>query len=201
MGRGSSGMGENPMSVDWDKWGEIINYEPIEITDENGERIVIGHIQDELRSITVPEERPVTKAEVMKDIQDWKNDDGSYGDEDVHIFVAYDDGTFFTNDWSGSRGGNIYRDKLKKTGVIGASISTGDYEMVWGGDKGKNGEIRKWETWSSDGESGKSNTYSGYKTTGMYRVRVKRTYNERFPNGRIHPKIEIIRKSKVKKVD
>ena len=190
------------MNVDYDKWGTPLqgsNIKEIIEKDEDGHDVVIGYIEDKLRFVMAEEERKVTKAEVMNEISGWKNDDGTYGDDDVKIFVAYDDGTFFSND---SRGVSYYREKLKKTGVIGASISTGDYEMVWGGEKDrKTGQFRPWKTWTEDGESGKSNTYSGYKVVGQYWVREKRTYNEKFPNGRHRTKIEIIRKSKVRKVD
>ena len=79
--------------------------------------------------------------------------------------------------------------------------------MVWGGEyKWKNGQkqLVPWTTHSMDengNDTGKSNTYSGYRITGEYRVRVKTTYNEKFPNGRPRVRTEIIRKSKVRKVD
>lgn len=198
-GRGSSNPGGGKMNVDFDKWGKPIDgLDAKEVKDKDG--TVIGYIQDELRYTYAPEERPVTRAEVMRDISGWRNDDGSYGDDDVKIYVAYDDGTFFSSDAAGSRG---YRDKLKKTGVIGASISTPDYEMVWGGEYHyKNGKktLVPWTTNGTDEVSGKSNTYSGYTVTGKYWVREKTTYNERFPDGRPRKKVEVIRKSKVKKV-
>ena len=204
MGRGSSGIGSGNMNVDWDKWGNTLDGGDFQfIYDKDGN--IIGDIRDELRYTSVEEERPVTRAEVMRDISGWQNDDGSYGDEDTKIFIAYEDGTFYDSDNPVKKGD--YRDKLKKTGVIGASISTPDYEMVWGGEyKWKNGQkqLIPWTTHSMDengNDTGKSNTYSGWRTTGMYRVRVKTTYNETFPNGRTRIRKEIIRKSKVRKVD
>ena len=196
-GRGSSNPGGGKMNVDFDKWGKPLDgLDAKEVRDKDG--TIIGYTHDEMRFTSVPEERTVTRAEVMKDISNWRNDDGSYGDDDTKIFIAYEDGTFFDSDNAVKKGD--YRDKLKKTGVIGASISTTDYEMVWGGEyRWKNGkkELVPWTTHDTDGVSGKSNTYSGYKITGMYRVRVKTTYNEKFPNGRPRTRKQIIRKSKV----
>ena len=212
MGRGSSGIGSRSlgngspadMNVDWDKWGKVLDgANHVAVYDKDGN--VIGYIRDDLRFTMIPEERTVTRAEVMKDISGWQNDDGSYGDEDTKIYIAYEDGTFFDSEYPIKRGDN--RDKLKKTGVIGASVSTPDYEMVWGGEyKYKNGQkqLVPWTTHSTDedgNDTGKSNTYSGYKITGEYRVRTKTTYNEKFPNGRPRTRIETIRQSKVRKVD
>ena len=205
MGRGSSGLSAGGMNVDWDKWGKPLqgaDMKEIIVKDEDGRDLVIGYIEDRLRFVMEEDERKVTKKEVMDEISGWENDDGTYGDDDIHIFVAYDDGTFYE---SGTAGGK-YREKLKKTGVIGATVSTPDYEMVWGGERNKFGEIVPYTTWvnpydSDAGKVGKSNTYSGYKVVGQYWVREKRTYNERFPDGRPRTRYEIIRKSKVRKVD
>ena len=196
MGRGDSGLTAGGMNVDWDKWGKTLDGADAKyVYDKDGN--VIGSIRDELRFTSVPEERSITRAEIMKDISGWRNDDGSYGDEDTTIFVAYDDGTFFASDMVGVNG---YRDKLKKTGVIGASIMTPDYEMVWGGERNSRGDLVPYTTHFDDEGGGKSNTYSGYKITGQYRVRVKR-WTERLQNGRYQQRSEIIRKSKVRKVD
>ena len=190
------------MNVDWDKWGDVLGASvPIrEIKDKDGN--VIGYERDEIRYITGEDEHPITRADIMREISGWKNDDGSYGDDDVHIFIAYDDGTFFANDMSGGD----YREKLKKTGVIGATLMTPDYEMVWGGEKDRAGNIQPYKTWvtpydESEGKEGHSNWYSGYKTVGEYRVRERVTYNHRFSDGRYGMKKEVIRKSKVRKVD
>lgn len=185
------------MNVDYDKWGKVLDgADAKEVHDKDGN--VVGYIRDERRFVYEPDERPVTKKEVLDEISGWRNDDGSYGIDDVHIFVAYDDGTFFDSGSSGKR----YREKFKKTGIIGASVSTGDYEMVWGGEKGKNGELIKWETWTApdSGEKGKSNSYSGYKAVGKYYVRVKTTYNNLAPDGTYRTKKQTIRKSKVKRI-
>lgn len=206
MGRGSSGNSSSQMNVDWDKWGKVLgNGEWIPITEmgEDGIPVVIGHIHDELRFDYELDEHKITKAEIMDEISGWKNDDGTYGDEDTSIFIAYDDGTFFANDM---KPGGKYRDKLKKTGVIGATISTGDFEMVWGGERDRAGNIQPYTTWVSpydeaEGRTGKSNSYSGYKAVSQWRERVRTVYNHKLPNGRVVPKHETIRRSKRRKVD
>lgn len=205
MGRGSSGLGAGSMNVDWDKWGEVLdwgNAKQIIEKGEDGIDTLVGTIRDEIRYITQPDERPITRADIMREISGWKNDDGTYGDDDTSIFIAYDDGTFFS---SGTKPGGQYREKLKKTGVIGASLMTPDYEMVWGGERDRSGKIQPYTTGTqydeSEGIGGKSNSYFGYKTVGEYRVRVKTIYNYKLPNGRYTTKREVIRKSKVKKVD
>ena len=204
MGRGSSGISAGGMNVDWDKWGKVLEgLDAIEIIEKiYGMDTVVGYIEDEMRYVTAPDEHPITRAEIMREIAGWQNDDGTYGDEDTSIFIAYDDGTFFSNNITP---GGEYREKLKKTGVIGASLSTGDYEMVWGGERDRAGNIQLYKTGTSYDESegigGKSNSYFGYKTVGQYRVRVKKTFNNHYPNGRRYTKYETIRKSKVRKVD
>ena len=113
-----------------------IPYDMQMVYDDEGN--VIGDIRDELRFTSAPDEHPVSRAEVMREISGWKNDDGSYGDDDVKIFIAYEDGTFYDSEVMGGKGN--YRGKLTNRNVIGASISTPDYEMVWGGEyKWKNG--------------------------------------------------------------
>ena len=178
------------MNVPFDKWGREVNDEPV--YDKEGN--TVGYISDELRSITEEYTEEVTKKQVLEDIDAWRMDDGTYGDDDVAIYLAYKDGTFVdVKDLNGKA--------YKKTGIIGASISTGDYQMVWGGEITKNGDFVEWQTWSPDGESGESNSISGYKTVGVYRQRVKTTFNN--PNGRggYKTKREVLRKSKVKKVE
>ena len=213
MGRGRSGIGSShygngsaaDMNVDWDKWGEVLN-PGVQITEmgEDGIPVVVGRIYDETVFIYEPDEHPITKKDILDEIAAWKNDDGTYGIEDTSIFVAYDDGTFFSSDGSKMSG---YRDKFKKSGIIGATVMTGDYEMVWGGERNrKTGQIEPYKTWVSpededNGKEGKSNSYSGYKAVSQYMRRIKKTYNNKLPNGRSVTKNEVIRKSKVRKVD
>lgn len=203
MGRGSSGITDK-MNVPFDKWGKVLEgLDAIEVIEKiDGMDTLVGYIEDEMRYITAPDEHPITRADIMREISGWKNDDGTYGDDDTTVFVAYDDGTFFS---SGTNPGGLYREKLKRTGIIGASLSTPDYEMVWGGERDRAGNIMPYKTGSSFDESegigGKSNSYFGYKTVGQYRVRVKKTFNNKYSNGRNYTKREIIRKSTVRKVE
>ena len=184
--KGPSGMSNN--TVPYDEWGQDILMQDVYDKDGN----VIGHISDEMRWVSEPDVRPTTKKEVLSDIDGWRNDDGTYGDEDTAIYLAYKDGSFVD---VSELNGKAY----KKSGIVGASISTGDYEMVWGGEM-HNGVLRPWKTWSPDGEGGASNSYSGYKTTGVWKERVKTTYNN--PNGRGGYKVvhKTIRKSTIKGV-
>lgn len=170
--RGTTTEGGVPI-VKYEDWGTFKSGADVELLyDENGS--MIGKIEDEWRYINEPDIHPVTKKEVLEDIDAWRMDDGTYGDQDTKIYLAYKDGTFVDAD---DLNGKAY----KKSGIVGASISTGDYEMVWGGEM-KNGVLQPWETWSEDGESGYRNSYSGYKAVGEYKARVKTTYNN--PNGK-----------------
>ena len=184
MSNGTNTSGKS-MNVPYDKWGREVSNEIIR--DEDGN--TVGSIDDETIFIYEEDVQPVTKKQVLQDIDGWRNDDGTYGDGDVNITIAYEDGTFVTSDDLNGR-------RYKKSGIIGASISTADYEMVWGGEINRNGRFVEWQTWSEDGESGKSNAYSGYKAVEKYRQRVRTTYNN--PNGRGGYKTvrTIIRKSK-----
>ena len=200
-GRGSSSSGdprnrykkkEDPMNVPYDEWGVPINFEPIYET-VDGEKTQIGYIEDDIRYEQVEDIHPVTKKQVLDDINAWRNDDGTYGDEDTAIYLAYKDGTFVdTDDLNGKA--------FKKTGIVGASISTGDYEMVWGGEIGRDGTLHPWKTWSID-DTGVSNSYSGYKPVAKWRIRTRVTHNNKRENGTYYTKREIIRQSARKKVD
>lgn len=187
-GRGSSSSG-SIKTVAYDKWGKMIDED---IIDKNGDKV--GYIRDEYVYTSEPDIRPVTKKDVLSDIDGWRNDDGTYGDNDTSISLAYKDGTFVDVD-------NLDGKAYKKTGIVGASISTGDYEMVWGGEVNKKtGKIEPWQTWSEDGKSGATNSYSGWKTTGQYKVRRKVTFNNPNGKGGYKTKYETLRKSTVKPV-
>ena len=187
VGTGTN-SGKNQMSVPYDKWGDDWKAWDHPVYDSEGNKI--GVIEDRIVYIQEEDIRPATKKEVLADIDGWRMDDGTYGDEDTKICFAYKDGTFVSAD---DLNGKAY----KKTGLVGVSISTGDYEMVWGGEM-HNGSVRPWQTWSPDGESGHSNSYSGYKATGAYKERVRITYNNPGPNGTYKTKREVIRRSTTK---
>ena len=80
----SNGASKGNMNVPYDRWGEMI-YE--EILDKDG--AVIGRIEDEERYVTEDYVEPTTKKSVLADIDAWRNDDGTYGDNDVAIYLAY----------------------------------------------------------------------------------------------------------------
>lgn len=178
------------MNVPFDSWGTVINHKPIKDKDGN----TIGYINDEVRADMEEDIRPTTKKEVLRFIDDWRDDDGTWSDDDMRGYISYKDGSFV--DVSDLNGKNY-----KKQGIVGAYISTPDYEAAWGEEY--NSGKRKFEplqTWSEDGESGRSNTYSGYKSTSMYRVRVKTTYNNPDGKGGYRTKTEVIRRSTKKPI-
>lgn len=194
-GRGASSAGgtsEGSMNVPYERWGKMIDQE---VRDENGD--IIGYIEDFERTEYEPFVEKTTKKAVLADIDAWRMDDGSYGDNDVAIYLAYNDGAFVDlKDLNGKA--------YKKTGIVGASISTGDYEMVWGGeiDK-KTGKLRMWKTWSEDGESGHTNSLAGFKAVGNYKVRIKTTqepYYSKYHETTMYRTVrKTLRMSKVKK--
>lgn len=162
-GRGAGG--KISRVIDYDKWGKMVDET---LRDKDG--TVIGRIWDEYQYDKVEDIKPITKKEILDDIDAYRNDDGKYGwgDGDVAIYVAYDDGKFVNVT---ELEGKAY----KKKGIIGASISTPDYESVWGGEiNKKTGKKEMWQTWSEDGNSGHQNSYSGYKTVSQRIVRRKR---------------------------
>lgn len=194
-GRGAASAGGTSagnMNVPYDRWGPMIDKE---VRDEDG--TIIGYIEDVERSVYEDYVESVTKKDVLSDIDMWRNDDGTYGDNDVSINLAYKDGTFVDVN---ALDGKAY----KKTGIIGASISTGDYEMVWGGEiNKKTGKFLPWQTWSEDGESGYSNSMVGAKAVGSYKVRIKVTqepyYNRHYEQTMYRTVRKTIRQSKVKR--
>ena len=188
--KSSGGSSEGNMNVPYDSWGKMIDKE---VRDEDG--TIIGYIEDFERLEYQDYVEPVTKKAVLADIDGWRNDDGTYGDNDVSINFAYKDGSFVSAD---ELDGKAY----KKTGLVGVSISTGDYEMVWGGDiDKKTGKLRMWQTWSEDGESGHTNSMAGAKAVGAYKVRIKTTqepYQTKSGDTRYRTVRKVLRKSKVK---
>ena len=194
-GRGATssiGSSKGKMNVPYDRWGKMISED---IRDDDG--TIIGSIEDVERYVTEDYVEPTTKKAVLADIDAWRNDDGTYGDNDVAIYLAYNDGKFVdVKDLDGKA--------YKKTGIVGASISTGDYEMVWGGEiNSKTGKLNMWKTWSEDGESGHTNSISGARAVGSYKVRIKTTYEpyyNKYHETTMYRQVkETIRKSEVKK--
>ena len=76
--------------------------------------------------------------------------------------------------------------------------------MAWGGEINRHGEFVPWTVHVMDDYGneleGVSNSYSGYKTTGIYYERMKVTFNT--PNGRGGYKTvrQVMRRSTVKPV-
>lgn len=165
-GRGASSAGgtsAGSMNVPYDRWGKMVDEQ---IRDEDG--TIIGYVED--RNVYEYEEmtRPITKKDILETVDAWRNDDGTYGDEDTAIHFAYKDGTFID---ATDLNGKAY----KKTGLVGVSFSGADDEMVWGGDMYK-GKLRMWQTWSEDGKSGSINSHRYYKAVSTYKVRTRVTY-------------------------
>ena len=183
---GSVGNKEDAMNVPYNEWGEEISNKPIK--DSNGD--VIGYINDETRFEYESVIEKSTKKQVLDLINTWKMDDGTYGDEDTAIYVAYDDGRFLN-----LSDGEPHR-RWSKQGIVGLSISTADDEAVWGGEM-RNGSIQKWELSPVNEQAeGKTDSYLYYRTTNSYKVRVKETYNNLNPRtGRYETKREVIRQS------
>ena len=195
MGRGSSkangGSAGGARVVPYDEWGKEIDNEPIK--DENGD--TIGYINDETRYISEPYHEKITKKDILNDIDGWRMDDGTYGDEDVSIGLAYNDGSYVDVN---ALDGKAYR----KSGIVGAHITTPDYEMVWGGELNtRTGNIEPYLTHEMDDLGnmidGYSNSISGYRTTGSYRVRVRTTYNN-YDGTRYRTRREELRRSTVR---
>lgn len=167
-------IGENSMNVPIEKWGTFLNGADMQmLRDENG--TIIGNIQDHYRWETEPVHRTITKKEALNDLEGWKNDDGTYGTGDEAIYIAYNDGRFLN-----LTDGDEHK-RWSKQGIAGISISTGDYEMVWGGELNKRtGQIESYTTYEFDSNAnpiaGYKNSYSGYRTTAEWYERVKEVY-------------------------
>lgn len=195
-GRGASAGTGSGKEVDIDKWGKFINrYEATLIKDKDG--TVIGRIYDDIRYEQEEDIRKITKKAILEDVDAWRMDDGTYGDEDTHIGIAYADGTHVNlNDLDGK--------PYKKKDIIGVHISTGDYESVWGGEYNpRTRQIEPYKTWSEDGESGQSNVYSGYKATAEYYVRIQETdvkKHSKYRGDYWEKERKILRRSKKRKI-
>ena len=186
-----------PEVVDFKDWGQEISTTAIN-GEINGEQGAIGYVEDFVRYNSEPDIRPISLAEAKREIDAWLNDKDpvhgwSYGDNDVSIFVSYADGTQMSKD-------ELNGKKFKKTGIIGVSVSTGDYEMVAGHEWHKGKQIPM-QTWSEDGVSGQSNVYSGYKATETWKVRRVMTFEPK-ANGKGYKTVyKTIRESTHRKLE
>lgn len=188
---GSSTASNKNMNVPYESWGKEISNQ--EIRDDSGS--IIGYIDDETLYITEPDITPISKKQMLDDIKAYKNDDGTYGDNDTFIYATYEDGSTWSND---------DKTKFKKSGIIGLAVSTGDYQSAWGEDfvgSGRNKRRVPMTTSATDEVPELSNSYVGYKTTGAYKQRVKTTYNNwDEKRQKYYTKREILRKSTVKEM-
>lgn len=201
-GRGAAGAGPSApekapdeMAVPYDEWGPMID-EEFTYTMSNGEVDEHGRLEDRIVYDMARDFQPTTRKGLLADIEAFRNDDGTYGDDDIAIFIAYEDGSSWSNQFS-----NTASKPFKKRGIIGLSLSTPDYEEVWGEDwtggrwahERKRVPMRTAED-PETGEPGRANSYAGYKAVSKYRVRTRITVE---PNGRggYRQKRETIRRS------
>lgn len=188
-GHGSFSAIGRDMNVPYDKWGREIEYELI--LDEDGKPI--GHYQDAIRYVQADDVRTITKKEILEEVSGWKKDDGTYGDEegDVNIYIQYKNGKLLHLT-------DTKRTTFSRSGIIGVSVTTADYDMVWGHEMMKVGTLVPFESsWLSGGSKSYTNSYAGRKTIGEYKVREKVIYNP-YKNGNVKQVTHIVRKSTVK---
>ncbi|MBR2680385.1 MAG: hypothetical protein IKE23_06485 [Exiguobacterium sp.] len=172
----SRATAQRKKEVPYEEWGKYLDgRDRIDLRDKNGD--YIGYVEDVTRYDSVEDIRKVSLREAIDELFAWQNDkdeDGwSYGNGDTSFFVAYKDGTQMGDD-------DLNGKKFKKTGIIGVAIQTGDFEMVAGDEWiRRDGRIVREpiQTWSEDGESGLTNSYSGYKSTEKWIERVETTFN------------------------
>lgn len=176
-GRGQKAPG-GVKTVSMEKWGRDITIPEAVYEVIDGQKTVVGEIYDDREYDQVPDIRKTTKKQTLEEVDAWRSEDGTYGNEDVTIYIQYDDGNMVDLD-------DLDGKSYKKSGIIGVSISTPDYEMVWGDEMHK-GQRIPMKTWSEDGESGLSNVYSGYKSTKMRKVRKKRMFAYTDDSGKKH---------------
>lgn len=188
-----------PMDVPIDEWGPMLDGVDISTLDpedpEDTRPIHFGTIEDETRYVMEPLYLPVTKKSILEEVDAWRNDDGTYGDEDTHIGIAYKDGSYVSlND-------DLDGKPYKKSGIVGVHVSGADSESVWGGEVNpKTGVLTPYETWEPDGSKGHSNSTSTYKATGTYKVRMMRYVVDR-GNGTTRPATKIIGRSTVRGIN
>lgn len=139
-----------------------------------GDRPYDVYERDTTRYIMDKDIRKATKKSTLEDVENWKNDDGTYGTGDEAIYIIYDNGKFLN-----LTDGEVHN-RWSKQGIRGISISTGDYEQVWGEEYyPKEQEWKPLRTHEFDDNAnpieGYANSYSGYKATGAYKVREEET--------------------------
>lgn len=158
------------MNIPYDQW----KHEEDKHTARGTEKPYDVYERDETRYIHEKDIRKVTKKSTMEEVEVWRNDDGTYGTGDESIYIFYDNGKFVD-----LTDGEVH-ERWSKQGVRGISISTGDYQQVWGEEYyPKTKEWKPIQTDEFDEDSnpidGYSNSYSGYKATGVYNVRQQET--------------------------
>lgn len=197
MGGRSSGSGMAGNQVPYDEWGKMMaGLDAEDIRDKDG--TIIGQIEDSTRYLREQVIEKVTKKSAIDEAFSYKNDDGTFGDDDIQIYATYADGSTWSSDSGQNKG-------LKKSGLIGVSISTPDSETAWGEDYVGRGRDRRRVpnrlSYDPDtGEEGPANSHKWYRISGMQKVRHRVTYNNYYPNGRRYTKRELIRESTVKEV-
>ena len=171
--RGGQGQKrEDPMSVPYDQWGEELSIESF--TDERGNT---GYIEDVRRWNYEQDPMPITKKDALSEIKNWEDktaDGWQYGDDDVHIYVTYENGDTMADD-------ELNGKRFKRTGIMGISVSTPDYSLVWGEEwrgSGRNRERVPMTGFYEDPDNGPfyTNTMLGYRNTETWLERVRTEY-------------------------
>lgn len=178
-------IGNSEMNVPYDKWGDMISIQ------EDGDH---AYIKDEYRAETEPEHYSITKKQAIDAAKEWEMDDGTYGTGDEKIYIAYANGDFLD-----LTDGDPHK-RWSKKDIVGISVSTADYQLVWGGERNrKTGEIEPYTTTEFDDNSnmieGYKNSYSGYRTSATWKVRVRESYVPDEKKGTYKTVRKIIRQS------
>ena len=201
---GSRGAGSGRSEVAYDKWGKMIDVmegfgKRKPIYDENGEEVGSYHFEDHEHYIQVPVVQEATVSQIIKDIKGWRNDDGTYGGEDVYISVEYADGTHINNETDNF--GKVFAKNKRQ--IVGASISTADYEAAAGKTKTSRGWVDM-ETSEDSGGQTHANSAISYVPIGKYKKRTKVTYLEgqyAKKHGKRTVTYETVRKSTTKTIE
>lgn len=179
------------MNVPYDQWGEDVNNELI----RDSEGTIIGSINDEYRNIQEEVLDSIEKKDAVKfALQYYDKEDGWIDDDDYAIYFAYEDGTFRS-----AREDNP-KVSVNRKGLVGVYVSTPDDEVSWGGNyTWYNGhkEFQQWAVHDGEGNEVEGNYHSYYKTTGVYKERVKE-YVVRDENNRWRRRRETLRRSTIR---